>query len=172
MVFWWREGVRYRWVWKLLHCPEHKAFTFLRIYTQHNGIGNRVNRTLLDMVQTILGSKSSQKSFGGEAVVSAVLIRNGTTFWKFSVLCNPFWDLVRKKRTINILRVFGGECWYTLPSKKFQKLDDCAISATSIGYSVHYPGYKDFDYQLDKTVISRDSRFDAYSNIDIIKKCK
>jgi hypothetical protein len=65
-----------------------------------------------------------------------------------------------KKPDVGHLRVFGLKCWYTIPKESVKRLDDRTSEAIMIGYPKNTKGYKLWDINAQKVVISRDVLFE------------
>ncbi len=71
-------------------------------------------------------------------------------------------------------------CWYVLPGHKVKKLDSRAREAIFVGYASSSKGYKLWDEDLRRMVVSRSVRFDesVTDTVDVDtdsetdKKCK
>lgn len=88
---------------------------------QQNGVAERLNRTLLDMVRSMLSECGLPPNFWAEALSAAVGIRNMTATrnkeWQ-----TPLELLSGRKPDVRHLRVFGSEAWTHVMKRK--KLDD------------------------------------------------
>lgn len=71
----------------------------------------------------------------------------------------PYHIWMRRTPNLAHLRLFGAEYWYTLPSKNLRKLDCRARLAVMVGYSTASKGYKRYDQNLKKIIVSRSVRF-------------
>jgi len=127
---------------------------------QQNGVAERMNRTLLDLTRAMLHHKNMDKIFWAEALTTAVYIRNRVTSRALSPNLTPHHLWHGKAPMLSNLRVFGSRCWYTIPRKKVKKLDHRAAEGMMCGYSKSSKGYKIWDLNKKKFVISRDVKFD------------
>ena len=57
------------------------------------------------------------------------------------------------------MRVFGSQCWYVKPKRNMQKLDVRTRDALMMGYCGQSKGYKLWDGNDKKFVVSRDVTF-------------
>ncbi|CDF39897.1 unnamed protein product [Chondrus crispus] len=102
---------------------------------EQNGVAERLNRTLIDLVRSMLSHKQ---------------VINTT----------PHHIWMKSTPNVGHLRVFGSKCWYTLPKLELRKLDLRAREAMFLGYSQCSKAYKLWDGELSKVVVSRDAKFD------------
>jgi hypothetical protein len=65
-----------------------------------------------------------------------------------------------KKPDVGHLRVFGSKCLYTIPKESVKKFDDRTSEAIMIGYPKNTKGYKLWDINAQKVVISREVLFE------------
>lgn len=131
-----------------------------------NGVAERMNRTLIELVRSMLHQKSLPKSFWAEALNTAVHIRNRVTTRGLSSKTTPFEVLFGRKPTLSYLRVFGSRCWYTVPRGSVDKLDPRAREGIMIGYARGIRGYKVWDTKEGKVIATRDVRFDELGEYD------
>ena len=125
-----------------------------------------MNRTLTDLVRSMLHHKSIGKEFWAEALDTAVYVRNRVTSRGLPSNTTPhhFWH--GDKPDISHLRVFGSKCWYTIPKQKVKKLDPRASEAMLLGYAKSKKAYKLWDTSLNKVVLSRDVVFEETDSED------
>ena len=122
---------------------------------QQNGVAERMNRTLMNLVRSMLHHKGIHKSFWAEALSTAVYIRNRVTSRGLPTDITPHHIWMDRAPDLGHTRVFGSRCWYVLPSVKTKKLDPRAREAIMIGYSTCSKAYKLWDDELKKVIISR-----------------
>ncbi len=127
---------------------------------QQNGVAERMNRTLLDLVRSMLSARQVDKKFWAEALATAVYIRNRLTSRALPNNTTPYFHWMGKIPSLSHLRVFGCKCWYVLPKKNVRKLAPRSNQGMFIGYSAQSKGYKIWDPALHKIVVSRDVTFD------------
>lgn len=121
---------------------------------QHNGVAERRNRTVMNMVRSMLRGKSLPNSFWGEAVNTAVYVLNRSPTKKLKlVTLEEVWS--GRKPIVSHLRVFGSLCYRHIPEEKRKKLDDRSEQVILLGY--HPTGaYKLYNPIAKKVVYSRD----------------
>ena len=133
---------------------------------QQNGVAERMNRTLLDLVRSMLHDKSLPKKFWAEALATAVYVRNRVTSRSLPSNTTPYHIWFGKAPDLSHMRVFGSQCWYVLPKKDVKKLDARTREALMMGYSSQSKGYKLWDGDAGKFVVSRDVTFNEKSSND------
>lgn len=126
---------------------------------QQNGVAERMNRTLINLVRSMLQAKDVGKSFWAEALQTAVYIRNRVTSSSLPPNITPHHLWYSSPPDLSHARVFGCQCYYVLPKMKVKKLDARSREAIFIGYLTQSKGYKVWDIQLCKCVASRDVKF-------------
>ena len=98
-----------------------KHQTIVPYNPQQNGVAERMNRTLLNMVRSMMFFKNVKLMFWGEAVLCAVYIKNRCPsaalqnktpyeMWHFHLLA------------VNHFRIFGSTCYALIPEKQRHKL--------------------------------------------------
>ena len=127
---------------------------------QQNGVAERLNRTLIDLVRSILSHKQVNMQFWAEALATSVYVRNQVTSRALPVNTTPHHTRMGATPTIGHLRVFGSKCWYTLPKLELCNLDHRAREAMFLGYAQGSKAYKFWDGELSKVILSRDVKFD------------
>ncbi|KAE8735609.1 hypothetical protein F3Y22_tig00000340pilonHSYRG00771 [Hibiscus syriacus] len=122
---------------------------------QQNGVVERKNRTILDMARSMLKSKKLPKEFWAEAVSCAVYLSNRSpTRSVWGKTPQEAWS--GRKPGISHLRTFGSTAHVHVPDERRTKLDDKSESFIFIGYDANSKGYKLYNPDNKKFVISRD----------------
>ena len=129
---------------------------FTAAYTpQQCGVAERLNRTILDKVRAMFVDTNLPKYLWGEAVRCAVYQINRCP--TRALMGKIPADIYLKKIDYKKLKVFGSKVWvYSLP--KGDKLEPRSKVMRMVGYSG--PGYRMWDPETDKIIISRDTIFD------------
>jgi ribosomal protein L12E/L44/L45/RPP1/RPP2 len=125
---------------------------------QLNGIAERANRTIFEMARSMLYHANLSKAFWEEAILTAVYIHNRTISVK-SKNKTPEELFTGKKPHVKHLRVFGCDCYMHVPDGDRTKLDKKSKRGIFVGYDAVQRGYKVYDYELKKIIISRDVLF-------------
>jgi hypothetical protein len=132
---------------------------------QQNGVAERKNRTILDMARSMLKSKKMPKEFWAEAVACAVYLSNRSpTRSVWGKTPQEAWS--GRKPGISHLRVFGSVAHVHIPDEKRVKLDDKSEKFIFVGYDQSSKGYKLYNPDNNKIVISRDVVFDEEGEWD------
>ena len=126
---------------------------------QQNGVAERMNRTLLNLVRSMLHHKSMPKHFWAESLSTATYVLNRVTSRSLPPDETPHHRWYGSAPNLSHLRVFGAQCWYVLPKHKVKKLDARTRPALMMGYAAQSKAYKLYDAELRRMVISRDVAF-------------
>jgi len=126
---------------------------------QQNGVSERKNRTVMEMARCLMAEKKLPKNFWAEAVYTAVYLLNmlptravqGKT---------PLEAWSGMKPSAKHLKVFGSICYTHVADAKRSKLDDKAEMGIFLGYAANSKGYRVFNLQAKKLIISRDIQVD------------
>lgn len=90
---------------------------------QHNGVAERRNRTILNMVRGMLKGKKLSHDFWGEAAMTAVYVLNRCPTKSLgSLVPEEIWT--GKKPSVKHFKVFGCLCHKHIPDQRRKKLDD------------------------------------------------
>ena len=149
------------------YCEEQGIRRFLTApYSpQQNGVAERKNRTILDMVRSMLKSKNMPKEFWAEAVQCAVYVQNRCPHAKMGDQ-TPQEAWSGRKPTVSHLRVFGSVAYAHVPDQRRTKLDDKSKKYVFIGYDEKTKAFKLFDPIEEKVVVSRDVQVNEESAWD------
>ena len=131
---------------------------------EQNGVAERLNRALVNLVRYMLTHKKDTKGFWAEALTNTVYIRTRVTSRAIPAKMTPYRLWMKSVPNVGHLRVFGSKCWYTLLKLNIQKLDARAKEAIFLGYAENSKAYTLWDGDLHKVVVSRDVSFDESSS--------
>jgi len=125
---------------------------------QQNGVAERKNRTIMNMVRSMLSEKRIPKSFWLEVVNWAmhVLNRSPTLAVKNRTPAEAWNGL---KPSVAHFRVFGCISHVHVPNHKRVKLDAKSLKCVFLGVSENSKAYRIFDPISQKIIISRDVVF-------------
>ncbi len=127
---------------------------------QQNGVAERMNRTLMDSVRSLLQTAHLDKKFWAEALSTAVHIRNRVFSRSLPRNTTPYERWVGKTPDLSYFRVFGSKCWIVVPKSEVKKLDPRSKKGIMMGYSNQSKAYKVWDVESSKMIVSRDVIFD------------
>ncbi|KAJ9535406.1 hypothetical protein OSB04_un001478 [Centaurea solstitialis] len=122
---------------------------------QMNGVSERRNRTLLDMVRTMMCHSTLPISFWGHALETAAHILNRAP--TKSVEKTPYELWKGKKPNISFLKIWGCEVYVKRPtSEKLRpKSDKCFF----VGYPKTTVGYYFYNPEENKVFVARNGKF-------------
>ena len=125
---------------------------------QHNGILERKNRTLVNMIRSMLKQKQMPHYLWGEAAATAayLIIRSPTKKLQDKT---PEEAWCGVKPSVQHLKIFGSLCFKHVPDQLRRKLDDKSQVMIMVGYHLT-SAYKLYDPNNKKIVFSKDVKFD------------
>ena len=107
---------------------------------QQNGVAERRNRTLMDMVRSMMSYSTLPLSLWMEALKTAIHILNRVP--SKSVLRTPYELWTGRKPSVNHLRVWGSPAEAKVFNPNIGKLDPKTVSCHFIGYPEKSKGYR------------------------------
>nr|KAJ0217318.1 hypothetical protein LSAT_V11C300130150 [Lactuca sativa] len=131
---------------------------------QQNGVAERKNRTLKEMVNSMLSYSGLSEGFWGEAMLTACYILNRTPNKRSKNTPYELW--CKKVPNLSYLRVLGCRAVIRLTKPKMKTLGERGVDCIFIGYAEHSKANRLYvlesnDFVSLNTVIeSRDSIFD------------
>jgi hypothetical protein len=132
---------------------------------QQNGVAERKNRTVMNMVRSMLSDKNIPKTFWPEAVNWTIYVLNRCpTLAVKDVTPEEAWSGV--KPSIDHFRVFGCIAHVHVPEERRTKLDNRSITCVLLGVSEESKGYRLFDPVAKRVVVSRDVIFEEEKQWD------
>ncbi|GKV46724.1 hypothetical protein SLEP1_g53699 [Rubroshorea leprosula] len=126
---------------------------------QQNRVVERKNRTILNMARSMMKTKKMPREFWAEAVECAVYLLNRCTT-KAVENKTPIELWSGRKPSVHHLKVFGSIAFAHVHDGKRTKLDDKCKKYVFVGYDYRTKGYRLYDPEGGKAVISRDVDFD------------
>ena len=130
---------------------------------EQNGVAERMNRTLVESARSMMSQASLGKEFWAEAVNTAVHIRNRVPSVAVGgVTPIELWS--GKKPDVSYFRVFGCPVDVHVPDEKRQKLDSKSKKMVFVGYPEGQKGYKCFDREQRRMIVSRNVKFKEFQN--------
>nr|CAH66607.1 H0211A12.10 [Oryza sativa] len=107
---------------------------------QSNGVAERKNRTLTEMVNALLDTAGLSKEWWGEAVLTACHVLNKIPMKHKKV--TPFEEWERKKLNLSYLRTWGCLAKVNVPIAKKRKLGPNTVDCVFLGYAIHSVSYR------------------------------
>ena len=148
-----------------LHQHWIKHQTFVPYNPQHNGVIERMNGTILNMVRSMLFFKNVKTMFWTDAVLCAAYIKNRCP-------CNairnktPYEMWYGHVPSVKHLKVFGSTCYTLIPKVHRNKLGARSRKCIFLVYSNTSKAYHLYDEVNKKFVVSRDVIFLESFKID------
>jgi len=124
---------------------------------EQNGKAERLNRTLMEKVRSMLADSGLPPEAWGEAVMTANYLRNRSPTTGRDL--TPYEMMTGNRPDVGHLRVFGSKAFVHIPKEKRNKLDFKGAPGHMVGYSINSKGYRilmEGNYVID----SRDVIFD------------
>ena len=139
---------------------------------QQNGVVERKNKTIMNMVRSMLLEKQVPKNFWPEAInwIAHVLNRSPTLVVK-DMTPKEAWSGV--KPNVDYFRVFGCIGHVHVSDSKRKKLDDKSFQYVLLGMSEESKAYRLYDPVSKKIVVSRDvflKKMSAGIVVEVMKK--
>ena len=125
---------------------------------EQNGVAERMNRTLVETVRSMLTDAKLPHKFWGEALSTAVYLRNRSPTKAVKEM-TPYEAWTTKKPSVGHLRVFGCDAYAHVPKDERGKLDPKAKKCIFVGYGEETKGYRLYDAVRAKIMFSRDVVF-------------
>jgi hypothetical protein len=125
---------------------------------QHNGVAERMNRTLMEKSRSMLSGVGLGQEFWAEAVgTSCYLVNRSPSSVLDDKTPHEVWS--GKKPSLQHLRVFGCDAYVHVPKENRSKLDKKVEKCIFIGYKDGLKVYKLWNPETKKIVYSRDVVF-------------
>jgi len=125
---------------------------------QQNGVAERKNRHLLDVVRTLLLESHVPSRFWCEALSTAVHLINRLPSPSIGNE-SPFIRLYGHPPNYSTLRIFGCVCYVHLTPQERTKLSAQSVECAFLGYSPHQKGFLCYDPNLGRIRVSRNVIF-------------
>nr|GEY11540.1 retrovirus-related Pol polyprotein from transposon TNT 1-94 [Tanacetum cinerariifolium] len=133
---------------------------------QQNRVVERKNRTILNMVRSMLKTKKMPNEFWAEAVDCAVYLLNRCPLKSLdNKTPQKAWNGL--KPTVSHLHVFGSIAYVHVPSQRRLNHDDRSDKHVFVGYDKQSKGYKLYNPVTRKVVVSRDVEFNEEGSWDL-----
>lgn len=145
-----------------------------RYTPQQNGVSERANRTIMEGVRSSLynghdnrkspNTGSNVQELWGEFLCATVYIRN--RILTFQTNTTPYEKFFGKKPSVDHLRVLGCQAKVLTPSELRRKIDPTSENGWLVGYCENTKGWRVWNPQTRKIIISRDVIFDETTFIE------
>ena len=136
---------------------------------QQNGVSERLNRTLVECVRTMLADSKLPHRFWAEALSTTVYLRNRSPT-KALEGTTPFEAWNGSKPDVSNLCIFGCSAYAHVPKAERQKLYSKTRKCVLLGYGAVQKGYRLYDLKREKIIHSRDVIFNESSMPGIQKE--
>ncbi|GKC42181.1 zinc finger, CCHC-type containing protein [Tanacetum coccineum] len=133
---------------------------------QQNGISERKNRVLKEMVNSMLSYSGLSQGFWGEAMLTACYLLNRVPNKRNRITPYELWT--KKKPNLNYLRVWGCRAVVRLPDPKLKTLGERGIECIFVGYAEHSKAFRFYVIEpndsvaINSIIESRDAIFDEH----------
>jgi transposase InsO family protein len=131
---------------------------------QSNGVAERKNHTLTDLIKAMLDTAGLSKAWWGEVVLTASHVLNRIATKKSEITPYECWK--GRKLSLSYLHTWGCLAKVNLPKVKKRKLGPKTVDYVFLGYVANSPAYKFLvvrsdspDVHIDTIVESRDATF-------------
>ena len=125
---------------------------------EQNGVAERMNRTLVETVRSILCHANLPLKFWGEALSTAAYLHNRSPTKALKGM-TPYEAWTGEKPKVDHIRIFGCQAFVHVPKDERKKLDSKSKKCIFMGYGTTTKGYRLYDPLKKKIVFSRDVIF-------------
>ncbi|KAC9449885.1 hypothetical protein E3N88_45811 [Mikania micrantha] len=133
---------------------------------EQNGVAERKNRTVKEMMRSMIHAKGLSEMFWGEAVATAVYILNRSPT-KAVEGKTPYEVWTGRKPSVRHFKIFGSVGYYVKPRSQRRALDSKSEKCVFMGYCSQSKAYRLFDIDTQKIIISRDVTVDENSKWEV-----
>ncbi|GJT65318.1 zinc finger, CCHC-type containing protein [Tanacetum coccineum] len=131
---------------------------------QQNGVAERKNRALKEMVNSMLSYSGLSEGFWGEAMLTACYLLNRVPNKRNKTTPYELW--YKKRPNLSYLRIWGCRAVVRLPDPKRRTLGEKGIDCIFVGYAKHSKAYRFYviepndSVSINSIIESRDAIFD------------
>ncbi|GJV44213.1 zinc finger, CCHC-type containing protein, partial [Tanacetum coccineum] len=131
---------------------------------QQNGMAERKNRALREMVNSMLSYSGLSEGFWGEAMLTTCYLLNRVSNKRNKTTPYELW--YKKRPNLSFLRVWGYRAVVRLPDLKRKTLGEKGIDCIFVGYAEHSKAYRFYviepndSVSMNSIIESRDAIFD------------
>ena len=136
---------------------------------QQNGAAERLNRTLIEGVRTMLADSKLPHRFWAEALSTYAYLRNRSPTKLLSRI-TPHEAWYGTKPDISSIRIFGCSAYAHVTKVERRKLDLKARKCIMLGYGTTQKEYRLYDLERTKVIHNRDVVFNKDSTLGIQKE--
>ena len=122
---------------------------------QWNGVSERRNRTLLDMVRSMMSHADLPLSFWGAAILSAAFVLNRTPSKSVQKTPHEMWT--GKVPDLSFIKIWGCEAYVQVLTGS--KLEPKAERLIFVGYPKETRGYYFYNQSENKVIVARTGVF-------------
>ena len=126
---------------------------------QQNGVAERMNRTVTEMLTAVLTHMDLPTHWWSLALPWVTWVRNVLPSRALQASETPYTKAIGVPPDLSMLKVFGCMCQYLVPSRKHRKLDTKAQWAIHAGFEAGMKGWKLLDVTTGTFIVSRDVYF-------------
>jgi hypothetical protein len=123
-----------------------------------NGLAERPNRTLGNMIRCILNSAGLGPEYWSWAFTHSIYLKNRLPHK--AIGCTPYFAWSGKKPNAKLLRIFGCPVIIKVPGKRSAKLDSSTVSGIFLGYTATDHNIYFRDNQTKRIKIATHVQFD------------
>ncbi|KAF2355662.1 Reverse transcriptase RNA-dependent DNA polymerase [Trinorchestia longiramus] len=128
-----------------------------------------MNKTILEAVRAMVSDSKLPKTFWAEAVSTAVHIKNRSPTSTHKDL-TPYQALNGHKPSVQHFRTFGCMAYAHVPKDEREKLDLKSKTCVLLGYGSETKGYRLWDFNAKKVLLSRDVVFNEFQFMSFEKE--
>jgi hypothetical protein len=125
---------------------------------QQNGVAERKNRSIEEMVKALLNDQGLSMFLWGEATMMAIYVQNRSP-QRILKDMTPEEAFSGKKPNVENIRIFGCPVYYDIPKDKRNKLEPSGKKGIFVGYSDSSKAYRIYIPEQHKIEVSRDVTF-------------
>ena len=118
-----------------------------------------MNRTLVECARCMMEHAGLGKSYWGEAVMTAMFLRNRCPTRAIHQDKSPYQVWTMKKPILANLKVFGCHAYVQVPQDKRTKFDSKSSLCRFLGYAEHQKSYRFEEVSTGAIKVSRDATF-------------
>ncbi|GJT23818.1 zinc finger, CCHC-type containing protein [Tanacetum coccineum] len=119
--------------------------------SQQNGISERKNKVLKEMVNSMLSYSGLSQGFWGEAMLTTCYLLNRVPNKRNMITPYELWT--KRKPNLNYLRVWGCRAVVRLPNPKLKTLGERGIECIFVGYAEHSKAFRFYVIEPNESVL-------------------